>query len=395
MHRDVKPANLLVADDGTVKLTDFGISRAVGDVTVTATGLLAGTPAYLAPEVARGEDPLPGSDVFALGATLYTAVEGAPPFGEGDNPLAVLHAVALGEVSPPRNAGPLAPVLMSLLSVDVGARPTMREAARALADVAAGRAPRLPGPPGATKVLPSPGAEATAVLSGPAAASARPAQARPPQPRPQPAPPAPVAGPAAPPIAPVGGHGQQSAPAQREGSRRTTLLLAAVAAVAVLALAVVLLLTRQSGEGENLAGPSVPAGATSAAGTSSDTGGSATSDEEQTTTTAAPTTTTAAPAPADAAEFARDYYAMLPGDIAGAWAQLSPGYQAQTGGFGSYSSFWSSIRSVSVDAVTPNGPDRATVSLTYVKTDGTVAAENRWITVTREGDRTLISGSGL
>src|SRR5690606_32592088 len=156
-------------------------------VTVTATGLLAGTPAYLAPEVARGEDPLPGSDVFALGATLYTAVEGAPPFGEGDNPLAVLHAVALGEVSPPRNAGPLAPVLMSLLSVDVGARPTMREAARALADVAAGRAPRLPGPPGATKVLPSPGAEATAVLSGPAAASARPAQARPPQPRPQPA----------------------------------------------------------------------------------------------------------------------------------------------------------------------------------------------------------------
>lgn len=394
MHRDVKPANLLVADDGTVKLTDFGISRAVGDVTVTATGLLAGTPAYLAPEVARGEDPLPGSDVFALGATLYTAVEGGPPFGEGDNPLAVLHAVALGEVPPPRHAGPLAPVLMSLLSVDVATRPTMREAARALADVAAGRAPRLPGPPAATKVMPTPGTDATAVLSSPspAPASARPAPARP----------APAPAPVAPPVQAKGGH---TPPASAPGAatqgpqRKPTLMLVAVAAVAVLALAVVLLLTRDTGGDETAAAPSVPASAPPAVGgENSEDGAETTGSESATTpssTTTAPPTTTTAPPAADAAQFAQSYYGMLPGDISGAWAQLSPAYQAQTGGYGSYASFWSSIRSVSVDSVTPNGPDRATVSLTYVKADGTVAGESRWISVTRDGDRTLISGSGL
>lgn len=390
MHRDVKPANLLVADDGTVKLTDFGISRAVGDVTVTATGLLAGTPAYLAPEVARGEDPLPGSDVFALGATLYTAVEGAPPFGESDNPLAVLHAVALGEVPPPRNAGPLTTVLMSLLSVDVATRPNMREAARALADVAAGRAPRLPGPPPTTKVMPTPGSDATAVLSGPAP---RPTPARPTPARPAPAP-------AAPPAHSMGGYAPRppippaaSGAASSGGQRKPTLMLLAVAAVAVLALAVVLLLTRDTEGDETAAPPSVPA---SAAPASSDDGSET---EESTTTpsstTSAPPTTTTAPPPADAAQFAQSYYGMLPGDIAGAWAQLSPAYQAQTGGYGSYTSFWSSIRSVSVNSVTPDGPDRATISLTYTKTDGTVAGESRWVSVTRDGDRTLITGSGL
>ncbi|MFC4128657.1 serine/threonine-protein kinase [Nocardia rhizosphaerae] len=160
MHRDVKPANLLVGDDGTVKLTDFGISHATGDVTVTATGFLAGTPAYLAPEIARGDNPKPAADVFALGSTLYAAVEGAPPFGEGENPLAVLHAVARGVVPEPRQAGPLAPVLMWLLTTSAETRPTMAQARVALEDVAAGRVPALPG--AATKVLPV--GETTALL---------------------------------------------------------------------------------------------------------------------------------------------------------------------------------------------------------------------------------------
>lgn len=156
VHRDVKPANLLVADDGTVKITDFGISRAAGDVTVTATGLLAGTPAYLSPEVARGENPEPPSDVFALGSTLYAAVTGRPPFGEGDNPLAILHAVAGGEVTEPEEAGELGPVLMRLLEPTPAERPTMQEAQRLLADVAAGRNP-LPAN-SSTKVMPVGGA---------------------------------------------------------------------------------------------------------------------------------------------------------------------------------------------------------------------------------------------
>jgi eukaryotic-like serine/threonine-protein kinase len=81
VHRDVKPGNILITDDGTAKLVDFGISRTVGDVTLTATGLVLGTPAYLAPEVAEGERQTPASDVFSLGATLNRAVEGIPPFG--------------------------------------------------------------------------------------------------------------------------------------------------------------------------------------------------------------------------------------------------------------------------------------------------------------------------
>ena len=132
VHRDVKPGNVLLDDAGTVKITDFGISRALDDSTVTQTGMLAGTPAYLAPEIARGHQPDRASDVFSLGATLYHAVEGTPPFGTNGNPLALLHAVASGEVPPPRMAGALTPVLMSLLSPEPEDRPTMAEAASAL-----------------------------------------------------------------------------------------------------------------------------------------------------------------------------------------------------------------------------------------------------------------------
>ncbi|WP_436491962.1 serine/threonine-protein kinase [Actinokineospora sp. HUAS TT18] len=133
VHRDVKPGNILLSDEGTVKITDFGISRALGDATITETGMLAGTPAYLAPEIARGQDPGHAADVFSLGATLYHAVEGSPPFGLNPNPLALLHAVAKGHVDPPRNGGSLTPALMSLLRADPTHRPTMAEAATTLA----------------------------------------------------------------------------------------------------------------------------------------------------------------------------------------------------------------------------------------------------------------------
>ncbi|HEX5403828.1 MAG TPA: protein kinase [Pseudonocardiaceae bacterium] len=161
VHRDVKPGNVLLGDDGIVKIADFGISRAVDDVVLTATGLLSGTPAYLAPEVAKGASPASPSDVFALGATLYAAVEGTPPFGLADNPLALLHLVAGGRVRPPTKAGPLTPVLLNLLRADPAARPTMRDAHAQLAALAAApvRAPTKPpvqpmpmAPPAATMV---------------------------------------------------------------------------------------------------------------------------------------------------------------------------------------------------------------------------------------------------
>jgi serine/threonine protein kinase len=132
VHRDVKPGNILLGEDGTAKIGDFGISHATGDVTVTRTGLLAGTPAFLSPEAARGERPGPASDVFSLGATLYAAVEGIPPFGDGDNPIALLHRVAAGQVAPPRRAGALAEPLMRMLRDDPAARPTMAQLVESL-----------------------------------------------------------------------------------------------------------------------------------------------------------------------------------------------------------------------------------------------------------------------
>ncbi|WP_407649604.1 serine/threonine-protein kinase [Goodfellowiella coeruleoviolacea] len=139
VHRDVKPGNILVDEAGIAKITDFGISRAVGDGTVTDTGRLAGTPAYLSPEVARGQDTTPAADVFSLGATLYHAVEGEPPFGLKHNPLALLHAAAAGKVKPPKKAGPLTDLLMSLLQSDPEERPTMEQATVGLTALAAGK----------------------------------------------------------------------------------------------------------------------------------------------------------------------------------------------------------------------------------------------------------------
>jgi serine/threonine protein kinase len=147
VHRDIKPGNILVNDAGVAKITDFGISRAVGDATVTQTGMVAGTPAYLAPEVAKGQDSTSLTDVFSLGATLYHAVEGAPPFGLNPNPLALLHAVAVGEVPPPKQAGPLTDLLMSLLRTEPDERPSMERVAKDLADVAAGNYAAIPLPP--------------------------------------------------------------------------------------------------------------------------------------------------------------------------------------------------------------------------------------------------------
>jgi eukaryotic-like serine/threonine-protein kinase len=164
VHRDVKPGNVLLGEDGVVKITDFGISRAAGDSTVTATGMLAGTPAYLAPEIAKGHDPTPSSDVFSLGATLYAAVEGIPPFGLSDNPLALLHKVASGQIDPPRQAGPLTAPLLSLLSSEPTERVNMARARDTLGAVASGRpATALPMPaavPGPTAVAPRPVAPA-------------------------------------------------------------------------------------------------------------------------------------------------------------------------------------------------------------------------------------------
>ncbi|GAB2991417.1 cellulose binding domain-containing protein [Amycolatopsis acidiphila] len=153
VHRDVTPSNVLVTHNGTAKLADFGISRAVGEGTFTDGGVIAGTPAFLAPEVAGGADAVFASDVFSLGATLYAAVEGTPPFERDENPYALLQRVARGEIRPPRQAGLLADVLNRMLRPDPVERPGMDEVGEALTAVAAGKP--VPPPRDPTLLLPT------------------------------------------------------------------------------------------------------------------------------------------------------------------------------------------------------------------------------------------------
>lgn len=127
VHRDVTPGNILLGPGQTAKIADFGISRAPGEETVAGTGYIAGTPAYLAPEVAGGAQATPASDVFSLGATLYTAMEGKPPYGKERTTLAMLMRIVDGEIEPPRRSGPLTGLLLRMLRRNPDERPTMAQ----------------------------------------------------------------------------------------------------------------------------------------------------------------------------------------------------------------------------------------------------------------------------
>ncbi|MGI5292386.1 serine/threonine-protein kinase [Nonomuraea polychroma] len=135
LHRDVKPENVLLADDGRVVLTDFGIASLEAEVGLTASGGLVGTPAYMPPERLNGEQARPESDLWSLGATLYAAVEGQPPF-KRDSWAATVAAVLRDEPEPPARAGALTPVIMGLLRRDPAARMPAEEAARLLHEAA-------------------------------------------------------------------------------------------------------------------------------------------------------------------------------------------------------------------------------------------------------------------
>jgi serine/threonine protein kinase len=245
LHRDVKPSNVLLAQDGRVVLTDFGIAALHGDPALTASGALMGSPAYIAPERARGGQAEPASDLWSLGVTLYAAVEGRTPHERG-GAMPTLLAVTTEEPDPPRRAGPLAPVLEGLLQRDPASRLNADDTAPLLGAIAAGPGqgprPDLPAPTARlnltdeaqtpTRTLgppsPAPGSASTVPSAVP------PATRRPPMSAP--------AGPEAAPAGPGDPAGPRD-PGRRTPRRRYVALLAALAGlVAVGVIAAVLLM---------------------------------------------------------------------------------------------------------------------------------------------------------
>lgn len=211
LHRDVKPGNVLLARDGQVLLTDFGIAAIEGDSTITRTGELVGSIDYLAPERVRGGDPGPASDLWSLGATLYTAVEGRSPFRR-TSPISTMQAVVTEEPPPPERGGALAPVITALLRKDPADRPTAAETERMLLDAMEGRKPRAAQAHVPTQRISEDDLRAFVV---PDASTARLAQPAPPP-----------AGPGA-----AQPYAAASAVRRSRGRWRTTLLVIAVAAL--------------------------------------------------------------------------------------------------------------------------------------------------------------------
>ncbi|MCA1274763.1 protein kinase [Streptomyces sp. 7G] len=261
LHRDVKPGNVLLARDGQVLLTDFGIAAIEGDSTITRTGELVGSIDYLAPERVRGGDPGPASDLWSLGATLYTAVEGTSPFRR-TSPISTMQAVVTEEPPAPVNAGPLGAVITALLRKDPAERPTAAQTEQMLLDAMEGREPRAAQAHVPTQRFPEesrygygdgsgsgtpagpPGSDgATARMPGATAASASTASDRP----------APDPGPA-------------SAPVTRRARSRWRTVLVVVVAAAVLGGAAGLIAMKY---GEGSGTPAGASGGTSAGSTPS------------------------------------------------------------------------------------------------------------------------------
>ncbi|MEU0058054.1 serine/threonine-protein kinase [Streptomyces sp. NPDC006334] len=155
LHRDVKPSNVLIAEDGRVVLTDFGIAQVEGDPSITSTGMLVGAPSYISPERARGHKPGPAADLWSLGGLLYASVEGSPPYDKG-SAIATLTAVMTEQLEEPKNAGPLKDVIYGLLTKDPERRLDDAGARAMLNAVIHGPDPDDAEPADATKLVPLP-----------------------------------------------------------------------------------------------------------------------------------------------------------------------------------------------------------------------------------------------
>ncbi|SFN85986.1 Serine/threonine protein kinase [Actinomadura madurae] len=267
VHRDLKPGNVLLDGDRVV-ITDFGIASLAGDAQLTRSGVIMGTPTYMAPEQAEHERGSAASDLWSVGATLYTAVEGRPPF-EGESVMAVLSAVLTRDPRPPEQADRLTSLLYALLRKDPNQRPTLDQAERLLASAAEGGqgsyapAGGSEADPQTDQLLSSPGTPGA--LSAPVPPGRYPGAyaGHPPQPYTG------ASGATLPP-----GHSGpskgSSVPPSRRGSGRRTVLLIGAGAVAMVLLAAVAWLVPGGREGEQ---GSPPAAGSNPARTADSNGG--------------------------------------------------------------------------------------------------------------------------
>lgn len=446
VHRDVKPGNVLIAEDGSAKITDFGISHALGDVTLTSTGMVTGTPAYLAPEVARGAESTFASDVFSLGATLYAAVEGVPPFGTHDNPMALLHQVAAGRVTPPTHAGPLTPLLVQMLAADPEDRPPMDQMARALqavdTDPQATVEEQLPAPvaAAATQVMASP-----PHLAGPAARGVPLSTGGPPT-EPAPAEPPPAEPPPGRPLT-------EPAPDDEGERRRSRLGLAVVAAAVALALAIILGIQLFGRGDPGAAAQPTPSGSTSTTTPSSSTASPSTAPPTAAPSTATasqppppppsptppppsptptpspptptpsptptptptpsptptptptpspppttppPPTATGTPTGAQLAQAVTDYYGLLPGNTDAGWSRLTARYQSTTArNRQTYDAFWAPVARIAVSGATGSPPGAVRATVTYSYKDGRTVRELTSFGLVNDGGVLKIDSSSV
>jgi serine/threonine protein kinase len=368
-HRDVKPGNVLVGDDGSAKIGDFGLSRTSEDTTLTSTGMISGTPGYLAPEVARGSTPSQGSDAWALGATLYAAVEGRAPYG-GENALAVLHQIAHEDPARPQRAGTLEPVIAGLMARDPAERWSLTHAHEELRRLAARPrettrelAPPTPHP------TPTPTPTATLAAAAPAPAD----DTRHATPTATPAATSTTAPPTPPPDDTVPPRRRRPGPV----AAGVLALLVAVAAV----FAVVQLTDDETG------GSGSPSGAVDEPTAEPDRNRSESPTQEPEATDSPPAeeqddsgSTSGSPGASsgdEAVAFVDGYFDTVPDDVDSGWAMLSPAYQAETGR-ASYDGFWAEVADVDATDLSPAaGGDAVEATVTYQYEDGRTVEERQ------------------
>ncbi len=380
-HRDVKPSNIMLGENDHAKLGDFGIARSANDAALTRTGLVTGSPAYLAPEVASGSNATAASDVWSLGATVYHAVIGRAPYDMGDNVLGGLYRIVHDD--PPRlpEDHPLAEPLAGMMQKDPGERwsaSRVRDELRRVAGVAPDRPRAADGPDRDATV-------AMGVVPG-ATPHSEPTSAPAPAPTPVEA---------------------------RTSSRSGGLPLGRIVAVVALALLVGLgawLLWPEGNDddmaAESPAGQDVDPQPSEEAQPSDDPPASEqpTTDPAEEPTdepTAEPTEepteepTTAAGDAAAMEAFVSDYFSRVTSDPGSTFELLTPGYQAESGGFGRYSGFWSTIESATVsDVRTDTEALTTSYTIQYVTTSGRTTTEQAQLQLERSGDGYLIAAQG-